>query len=151
MSNCHWFPKIERYLDGESPDVTAVETHLQQCPDCKKHLHDLKQLRHAVQATTDTPEIQDAQLSTFLAGIQKARTPQPNPFKGWWALASLTAAALIVALATYSLLQPQDSPVNATEEDATATAIEGENVDWHEQDDVMTLWEDKQETEKNAR
>lgn len=148
MKPCQWFPKIERYLDDELQNTTATEAHIQQCPHCAKHLSHLKKLRNAIRSSPDTHHIQDAQFPTFMQGIQQRKNAYTNPFKGWWALASLTAAAILVALATVSIFRPQDKPVNATEVESVSTELEGTTVDWYESDDIETLWNNPPNDEK---
>ena len=142
MKPCQWFPKIERYLDDELQDTTTTEAHLQQCPLCTQHLNHLKKMRNAITENRNTPQIQEAQFPAFMQGIQQRKNTQTNPFKGWWALASLTAAAILVAVATISIFRPQDKPVNATEVESVSTELEGATVDWYESDDVMRPWDD---------
>lgn len=140
MKMCNWFRHIEAFVDGELADAGAVEFHLSNCPACAEHRKTLLQWRAAVR--TEAPRLEDGQFPAFLSGI-KAGLPDSEPrYRGFWALTSLAAAALVIAIATFSIFNgTTPEPVRANEVESVSTDIDGATVGWDDSGSgVTTIW-----------
>lgn len=108
------------------------------------YLEGLVRLRGGVAAVTGgTPEITDAQFTHFMAGIrEQLDAPARRPVWGRvWAMASLAAAALIVAVAALSIFYHGPEQVSANEVESGTTEIDGATVDWYDgKEGVTTVW-----------
>ncbi len=138
MKRQTWQERIERYRDGELPDAAAhdIEEMLEE-PAHRAYDASLTALGAAARAAMPRAEIADAQLPAFMAGIRDGvETPQRG-HRGFWALASLSTAGLIVALSVFSviMLNSQDA-VHSTVEAAT-TEIEGAEIDTYTDEAVV--------------
>lgn len=142
MKTCAWFERVEAYIDGETPSGEALETHLAQCPQCQAHAAAIQKMRRGIDTVIAAyPEISEAQFPHFMNGIRDAIDQPRRRFMGWWAAASLTAAAMIVALATFSIIYGGPEPVRATEVESVSTDLEGATVDWYDtKEGVTTVW-----------
>jgi hypothetical protein len=132
--------KLERWFDGEAaePDPAVLKR-----PSTQTHLDALQQLRDAVQSVTVPATIDDAQFPSFMAGIrEQLETPVPRRVGGFWALASVTAAALIVALSVYLVVSGGGASTTPTVVEATSTSIEGAHVESYSSDEggTATVW-----------
>jgi anti-sigma factor RsiW len=140
MITCTWTKKIDAWLDGELTETATVQAHLEDCPACARHHALALQMREAVQALPTAPEVADGQFSAFLEGIERGiEAPRKGP-GNFWALASLTAAALVIAVATFSLFTGP-GPVKANEVESISTQLDNATVHWDNSDDgVTTIW-----------
>jgi len=140
MSNCTWIKQIELYADGEARDAGAVEGHLAQCGECARHHTSLLRMRSAIRGLPPVPALSEAQFPAFLDGINREiARPQRRP-GGFWALLSLSAAALVIAIATFSLFTGP-GPVKANEVESVSTQLDGATVRWGNSDDgLTTIW-----------
>lgn len=142
MDACRWMKKIEAYADGETGAAAAVEAHLHGCPACAGHLAQLRRIREGVGASTRREVIEDAQFPAFMRGIREGiESPAPAYRGGWFAVLSLSMAALIVALATVAVLSGGPAPVKATEVESAYTDLEGATLNtYNSGDGVTTIW-----------
>lgn len=144
MTHCRWEKHIDAYYDGEAPDRKGVEAHLASCNTCRDYLNSLETVRHFVQDAQAAyrPEIRDAQMPAFMRGIEAglAEEAPAKSHKSLWAMLSLVTAALIMALATFSMFTGP-GPVKATEIESLSTDLEGATVEWFDLDNgVTTVW-----------
>ena len=113
---------IARAFDGEGDPMTGAEA--------EAYTRDLQRLRDGVQAVSETPEISDAQFGAFMSGIRESIDARPRGrHRGLWAVASLCAASLLVALSVYLVVFTGADGVQSEVEAAT-TEIPGAAVDW---------------------
>lgn len=98
--------------------------------------------QEALAPLRERPHISDAQFPAFMDGIRQQLPGQRRPFGGRWALVSVAAAALVVAVSVFAVLnsaQPQD--VRATVVEEATTEIEGARVVWYPNEDGgATVW-----------
>jgi anti-sigma factor RsiW len=134
MSKCHWTQRVDRWFDGQSSPETSPEisAHAAGCAVCSARLAELQRLRNAATAAVRREEIGDSQFPAFMAGVREGLQP---PQRGWgrfWAVASLTAAALIAAVSTFIIISDQPQTVDATVVESVTTDIEGATVQTYE-------------------
>lgn len=142
MKSCRWFKDVEALVDGEARNAQAVETHVSDCPDCAAHRDGLLRWRAALAPAVPVPVLSDQQFPAFMEGI-KAGIHEPRPrIGGIWALLSLAAAALVIAVATFSMFSdPGPAPVDANEVESVSTDIEGATVGVENgENNVTTIW-----------
>ena len=147
MANCKWISEIERDFDGQSSQGEEITRHLAVCPSCAAFRKQLDTLRKGVQASVHHEEIRDTQFTAFMDGIRQGVNTQANvavlPRRRWWAWMSLTAAALLVSVATFVVLTNGQKPVDATATvvESCTTDLEGGSVKSYNSDaGVTTVW-----------
>lgn len=140
MKTCNWFKRIEAYVDGELAATSAIETHLAGCPSCAAHRDNLLAWRAAIRPAT--PELNDQQFPVFMDGIRSGISGSPPRYRGFWALTSLAAAALVIAVATFSIFNGGPAaPVQADGVESVSTEIDGATVEWGSSGGgVTTIW-----------
>jgi hypothetical protein len=126
MAACQWLEKVDRWFDGEHRDDAPLKDHLASCAACREHLRGLEWLRTGMGAVVAHPEIQDAQMPAFLAGIRDGIDKPQRHWRGLWAYMSLAAAALIVAVSTLMLLPGGSDEAMATVESAVTELKDGQ-------------------------
>ncbi len=131
---------LEQWFDGETadPDPAVLEQ-----PSTQAYLEDLQQLRDGAQSVAAPATIDDAQFPAFMAGIRDQLDTAPRRrVGGFWALASVTAAALIVAVSVFLVLNAGGVASTPTVVEATSTAIEGALVESYSSDEggTATVW-----------
>lgn len=127
MKSCSWFKDVEALLDGEAQNENAVEAHIAACPACAAHRDNLLAWRQSLASALATPVLSDQQFPAFMEGI-KAGIHEPRRRSGGiWALMSLAAAALVIAVATFSMFTGP-GPAKANEVESVSTEIEGASV-----------------------
>lgn len=131
---------IEQWFDGEAgePDAALLER-----PDVRAYLEELQQLRDGAQSVAAPRTIDDAQFPAFMAGIREQLETAPRRrLGGFWALASVTAAALIVAVSVFLVLTGGGAANSPTVVEATSTGIEGALVESYSSDEggTATVW-----------
>ncbi len=142
MAACHWERKVTTYFDQETVEKDAVETHLLVCADCREHLDILETVRqYTTEVRENTPKIRDEQMPAFMRGIEDALAEAPvKSHKSLWAMLSLVTAALVMAVATFSIFTGP-GPAKATEIESVSTELEGATVEWYDMDNgVTTVW-----------
>ncbi len=117
-------------------DPAALET-----AELQAYRQTLVRLREGAQAAAKAPEISDAQFGAFMAGIRDGiEAPAPNA-RGLWALASLSAAALVLVLSLLAIFARPNEPIKATEVESAHTELDGVAVDWYDAPEGMTtVW-----------
>lgn len=143
MKRQSWQQQMEQYRDGEMPPSDACEIEaLLESPEGRNYDATLEALSAAARQAMPREHIADAQLPAFVAGIREGVEAPERSHRGFWALASLSTAALIVALSVFSviMLNSQDA-VHSTVE-AAASEIEGAEIDTYtdEEDGTAVVW-----------
>ena len=94
--------KLAQHFDGQLPEGAAPSA-----PEAQAYLADLHYLREGARAVAETPRISDAQFSGFMNGIREGIDA---PARGhWlWAKVSLVAAALVVSMAVFVILESKN-------------------------------------------
>lgn len=140
MKTCRWFEHVEALVDGEARNAGAVEAHLTGCATCEAHRTHLLQLRAAMRGAA--PVLSDQQFSVFMDGIRTELSQSPPRGRGFWALTSLAAAALVIAVATFSIFNGSvPAPVRANGVESVSTEIDGATVGWTDSGGgVTTIW-----------
>lgn len=128
MAKCSWIREVEKWFDGEAADAQAVERHLASCAACAAHVAQLRAVHQGVEAVAVRETIAEPQVPAFLDGIRE-RVEQPGGGRrGFWALASATAAALLIASVVFLGVTGGPSEVLATEIESYSTEIAGATV-----------------------
>lgn len=142
MKTCLYEERVERWVDGEDSDPTAVERHVGECAECEARARELKAIRGMVNVSRQPAEIAEAQLPAFLAGIEARIEGAPRRHTGLWAMASLCAAALLVALSFMFLVSDGPAPVQArTVVESLSTDIDGATTtSYHDEAGTTTVW-----------
>ena len=146
MAKCKWILEIERYFDGQSSQTEEVTQHLNVCPSCAAFHKQLETMRQGVQISVQHETIRDAQFNAFMDGIREGVAARASvtvpPRRRWWAWMSLTAAALIVSVATFVVLTNGQKPVDATATvvESCTTDLEGGSVTSYKSEGVTTVW-----------
>ncbi|PCJ65106.1 MAG: hypothetical protein COA73_03020 [Candidatus Hydrogenedentota bacterium] len=142
MNNCSYTKDVERWFDGAAID-SDVESHVADCAACAEHLQFLKLTREAIGAVDVRQVIGDAQLPSFLAGIEEGVHTPRKRYTGLWAMASAVAAALIVTVSTMTILSPGPEPVGAqTVVEEYSTEIDGATAEsfYTGEEETPTVW-----------
>jgi len=127
MKSCSWFKDVEALVDDEARNAVAVEAHVSACPLCAAHRDSLVAWRNALAPALAAPVLSEQQFPAFMEGI-KAGIHEPRRRSGGiWALMSLAAAALVIAVATFSMFTGP-GPAKANEVESVTTDIEGASV-----------------------
>lgn len=139
MKTCRWMQRVEALHDGIQ-DAKA-QAHLDRCGTCTAHLARLKRFSAAIATVRRDATIEDAQFNVFMAGIHEEIAPKPMWRRGFWAMTSLTTAALLIALSVWGVFRLGLEPHAMTEVEAMETELVGASLDWVPADDgVATLW-----------
>ncbi|HPO16577.1 MAG TPA: hypothetical protein PLI09_24285 [Candidatus Hydrogenedentes bacterium] len=141
MLNCRWTKVIEAHFDGEHPADERLNAHLANCPQCKARWAELETLRRGVTQVRRVEEIGDAQFPAFMRGILDGLEPQPRRRTNFWAVLSLTMAALVISFATFVIFFGAPGEVKATEVEQVSTDLEGAKVNAYSSGDgTTTVW-----------
>ena len=145
MKPCSWIKRVEAFADGESTAAGAVEAHLSECPGCRAHRERLLQWRAALRP--EAPALSDQQFPVFMDGIRSGISQSPPRYRGFWALSSLAAAALVIAVAMFSIFDGAvPVPAEAGPVESVSTDIDGATVEWgNSGGGVTTIWISKSE------
>lgn len=134
MADRHQKRQYERWFDGEGPPVELVDA------DLRAHAESLQEMRNGAHALANRRAIEDAQFPAFYEGIRSRLDRPARRYTGLWALASLTAAALVVALSLFTIFAGDPADVSATEIINVSTEIEGAKIDTSETDNAASVW-----------
>lgn len=140
MKRRNWQHQVEQYRDGELPESGAIEALLD-TPEGRAYDASLKALSAAARESMPRHHIADAQMPAFMAGIREGVEAPERGRRGFWAVASLSTAALIVAASVFSviMLNSQDA-VHSTVE-AAQSEIEGVEIDMYtDEDGTAVVW-----------
>lgn len=131
MHECRWMRRVERWFDGESREPEAIKRHIEECAACRTTLRSLERFRAGVQAVSVRQEIAPAQFPAFLEGIRERIDVPARRHTGIWAVASLMAASLIVAVSLFAVFTGGPDPVGAehTVVESASTEVEGATVE----------------------
>ena len=141
MSECRWIRTVEQWFDGACADAQRVSEHLAACPECAAYARRLRVLRDGAAAVAKQEEVRDPQFAAFMAGIREQIQVPRRRHRGAWALVSLTAAALIVAAATFLVLSNGPRTADATVVESCSTEIQGATVtSYATENGVTTVW-----------
>lgn len=129
-----WQKKVAAHLDGHAAG-DAPST-----PEARAYADELLRLREGVQAVKSTPEISDAQFAAFMSGIREGIDAAPARHRGLWAAFSLVAAALVVALSLFVILETDNivnPPVAGAEPPSVVESASSEifSVDYYTSDE----------------
>jgi hypothetical protein len=137
------YKRIAAEFDGEIALSEAERDALLQDPERARYAEALPALRSGAQAAARvTPRIEDAQMGAFMAGIREGvATPEHAPHRGFWAAVSLTAAAMVIAVSTFIVLDGGPQAVQANEVESISTDLEGARLDVYDSDEgITTIW-----------
>lgn len=140
MKTCTWTKRVEAFVDGDSTGAEAVESHLASCAGCAAHRETLLQWRSAIRS--GAPALSDQQFPAFMDGIRSGISQSPPRYRGFWALTSLAAASLVIAVAAFSIFTGSTpEPVRADGVESVSTEIDGATVEWGSSGGgVTTIW-----------
>lgn len=131
---------IERWFDGES-DTPLPNDAL--TPEARAHLRYLETVREGIESVRSRPEIRDEQFDVFMEGI-RGRIGEGHPARGgyrsFWALASVVAASLLVALSIMVIFTGGPSEVSARTEIGVVSTELDATVDVETSEDGSTVW-----------
>jgi len=133
MAECGRLYHVAALFDGEAalaPPDTAE--HAATCPDCARYLAHLRMLRDGVGAVAETGVVTDGQFGAFLDGIRECIDAPVRGWRRFWTLASMAAAAVLIALALYAVFADFSDParqVEATIVEAPYSELSGVSID----------------------
>jgi len=132
--------RVARRFDGEARGDALNEEALESA-EAQAHLAQLQKIRNGIEQVAVRETINDAQFPSFMAGIrERIETPQRHA-RGLWALASLTAAALIVAVSVFLIFASSRAPGVSTVVEAAESGIAGTTVNTYSSSDgTATVW-----------
>lgn len=131
--------QIGALLDGETRYSGDAEHYLSDGA-CREYYDAARQLRRGAQQAARAPEISDGQMGAFIAGVREGvERPEPRA-AGLWAMASLSAAALVLVLSLLAIFSRGGEPVRATEVESAHTELEGVFVEFDNHNDISTVW-----------
>lgn len=110
-----FFDRLNDYLDSDL-DATArlrVERHLSECPDCRRALDDLRQIRAAA-LELDFPAPPDSAWTRIESARWRPSWRQSNRDYPYGVLA--LAASVVFAAAVYLVTKPADPPPQSSQE-----------------------------------
>ncbi len=141
MGNCSKERRVEAWFDGELHD-DSLALHIQECAICADHLSFLREMRGGIEAIDIAPEIRDAQMPSFMAGIRGELEAPSRGRNGLWAVLSAATAALLVAVSLMSIFSSGPRPVAARSEiQDSFTEIDGATTTtYHSDDGTATVW-----------
>jgi predicted anti-sigma-YlaC factor YlaD len=142
MRDCRWSPRVERWFDGESREPERVAQHVAECPGCAGLVNRLERWRKGARAVAEKAEIADAQFPAFLAGVREGIEAPERRRSGLWAVVSLTAAALLVALSVFAVFTGPGPAKAHTVVESAETEVEGATVETQDstEDSSAVIW-----------
>lgn len=139
MNGKHDHKSLERWFDGEGDLRAQPDTHH---PESQAHLAYLETVRAGVESIREDHEIRDEQFDAFMEGI-RGRVGRGEPrsnYRSFWALASVVAASILVALSIMVVFTGGPAEVSArTEVDVVSTELDA-TVDVETSEDGSTVW-----------
>lgn len=133
--------EIARRFDGEATGKSPAALN----SDLAAYEAGLKMLREGAQSAVQRPEIADAQFPAFMEGIRENLETPRRGHRGFWAVVSLSTAALLVAMSAFVIFmstnQHDSTVVEAvtTEVETVSTDINGATVDSYTSGDGTTV------------
>ncbi len=138
-----WERDIARRFDGETGGDGNAPA------DARSAAYEagLRLLREGAQQAANRAEIADAQFPAFMEGIREETERPARGHRGFWAVVSLSTAALLVALSAFLLFTtgehatPTVVEAVTNEVETVSTEINGATVDSYTDGDGTTvLW-----------
>jgi len=129
MRKRKWERRVEMLFDGEGAGHDSLEDLSARDPEASAYIGELESLREAARQAVASQEITDAQFPAFYEGVRAGIGARHGGRRGLWAVASLTAAALIAAGSTFLVLSGETPDATATTVEEATTDIEGATVD----------------------
>lgn len=142
MTRCRWIHKVERNFDGDTGRLDEVRAHVADCPECAAHLRDLERLRQGAKASRSNEGISESQFPAFMQGIREQCT-SPVKARSWrWAIVSMAAASLIVAISIYAVVTGGPAKVEAeTVVESVSTDLNDATVTYqNSKDGTAVVW-----------
>ncbi len=120
----------------DAGDTASIESSLHE--EERAYLAGLRRLREGSQAVATRAQISDGQMRAFMHGIREGIETRPS-YRRFWALLSLTTAALLVASSAFLVLTwHKGDPKDAY---AASTQIPGATVDsYSNTDGTQYVW-----------
>ncbi|MCC6487820.1 MAG: hypothetical protein IT364_10005 [Candidatus Hydrogenedentes bacterium] len=131
-----WQREVARRFDGES-DVQPM------APSAEALAYEasLRQLREGAKLAAYRPEIADAQFPSFMEGIRESIEAPRRHHRGFWAVLSLSTAALLVALSAFLVFGGGPDKSVTTQVEAATTEIPGATVEkYTNEDGTAVVW-----------
>ncbi len=141
MARCRFEQTVARWFDGESVDETEVRAHLDACAHCRAYLVNLERMHTGAQEAATAVQITDSQFNRFLQELEEGVHRKRPRRVGLWAMASVAAAAIVVALSVLSIFSTGPKPIEATVIEEAHTEIDGATTESYVSDDgTATVW-----------
>jgi len=137
-----WERDVARRFDGEADGLAKGPKN----PETAAYEAGLRLLRAGANQASEKWEILDAQFPAFMDGIRQEIERPARHTRGFWAVVSLSTAALLVALSAFLVFTTGDQvapPVEAVinQVETVSTEINGATVDSYTDDEGTTvLW-----------
>jgi anti-sigma factor RsiW len=139
-TDCNFGEHIERWFDGELAEGEQVRVHLALCPACRDHLALLERMREAIHADR-APSLDTAQIPAFLSDLRQRVEQRPARSFNLWAMLSVAAAAVVVAVSLISIFSPGPQSIEATVIEQVSTDIQGATTESVvSTDGTATVW-----------
>ena len=133
--------RVERWFDGELRELSDDDAAVFARPECQAYLESLHRMHEGIEAMAESQRIEDGQLGAFMAGIRDGVERRAPAMRRMLALASVTTAALIMAVSMYAVLRNAGGDKAHTVVEAATTEIEGAQVETYYSDDgTATAW-----------
>ena len=137
-----WERDIARRFDGEGDATVAVPGS-----EALAYEASLRRLREGAQVAMHRPEIAAAQFPSFMEGIRESIEAPRRHHRGFWAVLSLSTAALLVAISAFLVFaggpdsQHQVVEAVTTQVEAATTEIPGATVEkYTNEDGTAVVW-----------
>ena len=131
MASCGLTRQVESYFDEGLAFPEELTRHLNDCADCAAYLDGLKAMREGVKALDSHETIDDGQFQAFMAGIRPCIEEPVHPHRRRWAVGSLVAASMVVAVSLFGLFAGGPATVEAkTVVEYCSTDLEGATATW---------------------
>ncbi|MCC6694265.1 MAG: hypothetical protein IT365_01415 [Candidatus Hydrogenedentes bacterium] len=131
-----WQREIACRFDGEGDATPAV-------PNAEAAAYEaaIRQLREGAKHALRRPEIADAQFPSFMEGIRESIEAPRRHHRGFWAVLSLSTAALLVALSAFLVFSSGPDKAVTTQVEAATTEIPGATVEkYTNEDGTAVVW-----------
>ena len=139
MNKCHRMHEVVRWFDGQTnTGETALPRHLETCAACAAHLKTLQALRKGAREIVARNPLHEPAFEPFMAGLRE-QTTRPLPRRRtFWAVASLSAAALVVAASLFLVFSYPDAAMDATIVESYSSELEGATITSYASDSGVT-------------
>jgi hypothetical protein len=137
-----WERDIARRFDGEAGESMSGIA----AADAASYEAGLRLLREGARQASQRAEIADGQFSAFMDGIRENIERPARHYRGFWAVFSLSTAALLVALSAFLVFGTGDQTTPSVEAvtnkvETVSTEINGATVDSYTDGEGTTvLW-----------